>query len=79
MWEMHGFSHQFLIPWENAAKFVFWEKPGISIPVFLPSYGSFCSIKFPSYSILYVNGMLVFPRISRSMGKFNKTHLIRNL
>ena len=27
IWEMIGFSHVFLIAWENAAKPVLWERP----------------------------------------------------
>ena len=51
MWEMYGFSHEFLIKWENATKLALRKEPGI----------------------------LIFPRFSRSMGKFSKTHLITNL
>lgn len=44
-WEMHGCFNQFLIIWENAAKSILWQEPGISI--LLPIYLSFCSNKFP--------------------------------
>ena len=27
IWEMRGFSHQFLIAWENSAKPILWERP----------------------------------------------------
>ena len=28
MWEIHGFSHQFPIAWENATKPIVWENMG---------------------------------------------------
>ena len=52
---MYEFSHEILIAWEeDPEKFVLWEEPKISIPIFPPSYGSFCSFKFPSYGIYYI-------------------------
>ena len=45
--KMLGFPHEFLIKWENAAKSALWQEPGISIPILLPSYLSFCSIELP--------------------------------
>ena len=44
-YEMFWFSHEFLITWENAAKSILWQEPGISI--LLSIYLSFCSNKFP--------------------------------
>ena len=43
--EMFWFSHEFLITWENAAKSILWQEPGISI--LLSIYLFFCSNKLP--------------------------------
>ena len=74
-WEIIGFSHQFLIAWENATKPILWEKPGIWTPILFPKYGWFFTIKFPPYSTLHhMWNKRVFPSISLGIGKFNKSH-----
>ena len=32
-WEMHGFSNQFPIAWENFVKTIKWENPGKLVPI----------------------------------------------
>ena len=78
IWEMHGFSHQFPIIPENATKPTVWGKPGKLVIILFPKYGYFFPIQFPSYDILHHMGNAwVFPSISHSTGKCNKTHCMR--
>ena len=51
--EIYGFPHQFPIAWENAVKPIELVKPVKLAPIFPPTYGYFCSIRFPSYGIFY--------------------------
>ena len=44
MWEMHGFSHQFLIARENATQPIVCGEPGKLVLILSPWYGCF----FPS-------------------------------
>ena len=34
-WEMHGFSYNFFITWDNSTKLILRRKPEISIPIML--------------------------------------------
>ena len=45
-WEIHGFSHQFPISLEDAAKSIELKEPGKLVPILSPKYGYF----FPSDS-----------------------------
>ena len=73
--EMHGFSHQFPIVRENATKPIAWGKPGKLVIILFPQYGYFFPIRFSFYDILHHMGNVwVFPSISHSTGKCNKTH-----
>ena len=59
-----SFSQEFLIKWENIARSVLWQEHEISMFILLPSYSSFCPIKFPSCGILHsMGGTCVFTRI----------------
>ena len=74
-WEMHGISHQFPIVWENATKPTIWGEPGKLVIILFPQYEYFFPIRFPSYGILHHMGNAwVFPSISHSTKKSNKTH-----
>ena len=65
--ELHGFSHQFPIAWENPAKSIGLGEPKKLAPIFSLTYGHFSSIRFPSYGILYHMGNAwFFPSISNS-------------
>ena len=50
--EIHGFSHQFPVAWENAVKSIALVEPRKLIPIFSLTYGYFSSIRFPFYGIL---------------------------
>ena len=51
--EMRGFSYQFFIACEDAAKPTLWWRPRIKIPIYFPKYGNFSSIIFSPYGILH--------------------------
>ena len=71
IWEMLSFSHQFPIAWENVTKPIVWENLGNWQSYFSHSMVTF----FPSYGILHHMGNAwVFPSISHSTRKCNKTH-----
>ena len=73
LWEMHGFSHQFPIVLENATKPIVWRRPGKL--VLIVKYGYYFPIRFSSYGIVHRMGNTwVFPSISHSAGKCDKTH-----
>ena len=75
IWEMLGFSHQFPITWENATKPIVWGKPGKLVIILFPQYWQFFPIRFPYFGILHHMGNVwVFPSISHSTGKCNKTY-----
>ena len=77
IWEMHGFSHQFPIVWENATKPIVWGKPGKLVIILFPQYGYLFPFRFPSYGILHHMGNpWVFLSISHSLEKCNKTYHI---
>ena len=50
-----------------------WEGPGIQIPILLPKYGYFSTIKFSTCGI-HMENAWVFPSISHSMEKQSKTN-----
>ena len=75
IWEMHGFPHQFSIDWENATKPILWKEPGKLVTILFTECEKLSPIRFPSYVVLHhVGNEWVFPWISHSMAKCNKSH-----
>ena len=70
--EIHMICHQFPTAWENAAQPILLERNRTLTLILLPRYGSFCSMKSPSYVIQhFMVRTWVFPRVFRSMTKFS--------
>lgn len=74
--EIHEICSQFPIAWENSAQSILLERNRTLTLILPPRYGSFCSIKSPSYGIQhFMVQTWAFPRVFRSMGKFSKTSM----
>ena len=75
IWEIHGFSYQFLIVWENATKPIVLAKPVKFVVILFPYYGRFFAIRFPFYGILHhLGNTCVFSLISHNLGKDSQNH-----
>ena len=75
IWEMQGFPRQFPINWENGTKSILWKEPGKLVTILFTECEKLSSIRFRSYVILHhMWNEWVFPWISQSMSKCNKTH-----
>ena len=73
--KIYGFSYEFLIVQENSTKPILWGGPAKLVLILLPQYGCFFPIQFTSCGMLhYMGNAWVFPSISYSTKKFNKTH-----